>query len=196
MDAIWGDAPPERAANALQVYVHGLRKALGSDRVVTRGPGYELRVEPEELDLHRFERLVAQGAQALEEKDAARAAAALRDALALWRGAALGDLADEPFAGAESARLEGLRLAALEQRIAADLELGSHDHIGGELEGLIAEYPFRERLRCHQVLALYRSGRQADALAAYQRARQALVEELGIEPGPELQELERRILQQ
>ncbi|MGH3012064.1 MAG: ATP-binding protein [Gaiellaceae bacterium] len=164
--------------------MHALRKALGADRIVTRAPGYYVHVEPDELDVERFERLAASG-----EPDA------LREALALWRGPALADVAYEPFAQAEAARLEESRLAALEARIDADLERGLHATLAGELDALLAGNPHRERLQAQRMLALYRSGRQADALAAYRDARAAL-DELGLEPSPELRALERRILEQ
>ena len=185
VDQLWGSRPPKTALNTLQFYVSQLRKLLGADRIVTRPPGYEIVVGPGELDLERFEALLARDD-----------AGALREALALWRGPALADLAFEPFAQAETARLEELRLAALERRLDLDLDDGRDAELVGELEGLIAEHPLRERLRGQLMLALYRSGRQADALAAYQTARETLVESLGIEPGPALQELERAILRQ
>jgi DNA-binding SARP family transcriptional activator len=185
VDQLWGAQPPKTALNTVQYYVSQLRKLLGSDRIVTRPPGYFIRVEPEELDLERFERLAAD--------DSARA---LHRALELWRGPALADLAYESFAQEETARLEELRLAVQERRIDADLESGHSAELTGELEQLIAQHPLRERLRGQLMLALYRSGRQAEALAAYQAARSALVDELGIEPGPELQKLERAMLQQ
>jgi predicted ATPase/DNA-binding SARP family transcriptional activator len=192
IDGLWAERPPETAANALQVAVHGLRKLLGAKRISTSGSGYLLRVQPGELDLERADRL---GERARGQAPAA-AAETLRAALELWRGRALADLAELPFARTESERLEERRLALLERRIEADLALGRHAELGSELEALIAEHPFRERLRGLLMLALYRSGRQADALEAYQEARRALVEQLGIEPGPELQELERGILRQ
>jgi DNA-binding SARP family transcriptional activator len=182
VDGLWGDEPPETAAKALQVYVSQLRKALGADRVVTRPPGYALRLEDGELDVDRFEQLVG------EERYA--------DALALWRGPALAEFAAEPFARDAAARLENERLGALEERIDADLALGRHDRLVPELEQLVAEHPARERLAGQLMLALYRSGRQAEALDVYRRTRRALSEDLGLEPGPELRDLERRILQQ
>ena len=179
IDGIWGDEPPASAPGALQVHVHSLRRALGADRIVTRPPGYVLRVEPGELDLDRFERLAAEGDPAA--------------ALALWRGPALGDVANERFAQAESARLDEVRLAALEARIALDLDGGRHAEVVGELDALVSAHPHRERFQAQRMLALYRSGRQADALAAYRQARAAL-DELGLEPSAELRALERRIL--
>jgi predicted ATPase/DNA-binding SARP family transcriptional activator len=179
IDGIWRDDPPASAPNALQVHIHALRSALGVDRIVTRPPGYLLRVEPDELDAERFDRLVAAGE--------------LREALALWRGPALADVATEPLAQAAAAALEERRLTALEARIERDLDTGRHAALVGELEGLVASHPHRERLRAQRMTALYRAGRQADALAAYREARLAL-DELGLEPSPELRALERRIL--
>jgi DNA-binding SARP family transcriptional activator len=185
VDELWGAQPPKAALNTIQYYVSQLRKTLGADRIVTRPPGYVIRVEPDELDLARFERLSQDGS-----------AESLRAALELWRGPALADLAFEAFAREEAARLEELRLVVHERRIDADLEAGRAAEIVSELERLIAEHPLRERLRGQLMLALYRSGRQAEALSVYQATRATLVEELGIEPGPELQELERAMLRQ
>ena len=196
IDELWGEDSPERAAAALRVNVSRLRKALPQDVLTTRSPGYVIRVEPDELDLHRFERLVDEGRSLLARGLAADASERLRDALSLWRGPALADFAYESFAQAAIARLEEIRLAAVELRIDADLALGRHDELVGELEALVAEHPLRERLRGYLMTALYRSGRQAEALDAYQDARRALVDELGIEPSPALQELERAILRQ
>ena len=192
VDALWGERPPEKAANSLQVAVHALRKVLGADRIITRGAGYLLRVEAGELDLQRFEELVEHARAEAPES----AAETLREALALWRGTPLSDLGETPFAAAERGRLEALHLAALEDRIAAELAAGRHAELIPELEALVARHPYRERLRREQMLALYRSGRQAEALEAYQQARRTLVDELGIDPGAELQELERAILRQ
>jgi DNA-binding SARP family transcriptional activator len=196
IDVLWGENPPPTAQTALQVYVSKLRKRLGPTRIVTRAPGYVLELEAEELDLHRFERLSSAGASALAAGDPEGAAAMLREALSLWRSPPLADLAYEAFVQPEALRLEELRVAALEQRIEADLALGRHTQVVGELESLVAQHPLRERLRGQLMLALYRSGRQADALQAYQAARRALVDELGLEPGAPLQELERAILRQ
>jgi DNA-binding SARP family transcriptional activator len=196
IDALWGESPPPTAPTALQVHVSKLRKTLGAARIVTRAPGYVLELQPEELDLHRFERLASEGASTLARGNAERAAGLLREALSLWRGHPLADLAYEAFVQPEVLRLEELRLAALEQRIDADLALGRHAQLVGELERLVAEHPLREGLRGRLMLALYRSGRQADALEAYHAARRALVDELGLEPGTGLQELERAILRQ
>src|SRR5439155_19045146 len=174
-----------------QVHVSGLRKSLGRERIVTQAPGYLVRIEPGELDLDRFEQLMG----GVDRGDSAGAAEALRDALALWRGPPLGDLNDS-FARAERARLEEQRLLALEQRIDADLALGLHAELVPELEGLVPENPLRERLRAQLMLALYRCGRQADALDVYRQGRRLLAEELGLEPGEELRRLEQAILQQ
>jgi predicted ATPase/DNA-binding SARP family transcriptional activator len=194
IDELWGDEPPATAVTSLQVYISRLRKLLPAGALLTRPPGYLLEVEPDELDLQRFERLVAEGHDALAEGNAERAADVLHRALALWRGPALAEFTFEPFAQAEIRRLEDLRLAAVEERIEADLALGRHAEVIGELEALIAENPHRERLQGELILALYRSGRQAEALDAYRDARHALVEELGIEPSAQLQKLEKAIL--
>jgi predicted ATPase/DNA-binding SARP family transcriptional activator len=196
IDALWGEDPPDTARNTLQVYVSQLRKVLPEGMLETAPPGYRLAVAPETVDLFEFLRLSAEGRTALTLGDAATAAEALAAALALWTGPALADLAWEPFAQQEIVRLEELQLAAVEDRIDADLALGRHGQLVGELERLVNEHPLRERLRGQLMLALYRSGRQADALAVYQRARRTLVEELGIEPGESLRKLERAILDQ
>src|SRR5829696_5264909 len=196
IDELWGEDSPEDAAAVLRVNVSRLRKALQQDVVTTRSPGYVIRVEPDELDLHRFERLVDDGRSLLARGMAVDASERLREALALWRGPALADLAYESFAQVAIARLEEIRLAALELRIDADLALGRHAELVGELEALFTEHPLRERLHRFLLTALYRSGRQAEALDAYQAARRTLVDELGIEPSPALQELERAILRQ
>jgi DNA-binding SARP family transcriptional activator len=196
IDELWGEDSPEDAAAALRVNVSRLRKALPENVLMTRSPGYVIRVGPDQLDLHRFERLVDEGRSLLARGLAADAAERLREALSLWRGPALADFAYESFAQAAIARLEEIRLAAVELRLDADLALGRHDELVGELEALVAEHPLRERLRRYLMTALYRSGRQAEALDAYQDARQALVDELGIDPSPALQELERAILRQ
>jgi DNA-binding SARP family transcriptional activator len=203
IDELWGESPPGTAAKLVQVYVSRLRKALEPDRgggagdvLVTKAPGYLLRVDRDELDVSRFEQLLEAGQDALSRGAAAKAADRLRGALALWRGPALSDFAFEPFAQAEVGRLEELRLAAIEGRIDADLALGREAAVLGELEALVAEHPHRERLRAQLMLALYRTGRQAEALEAYREARRALTEELGIEPGRELRELHEAILRQ
>ena len=186
VEGLWGEEPPATAAKLVQLYVSQLRKALadGGDgaEIVTRGRGYELRLGDGELDARRFEQLVAAGAA--------------RNALSLWRGAPLADVADEPFAAAEIGRLEELRVAALELAIDGDLAAGRHREVAGELNALVAEHPLRERLHAQRMLALYRCGRQAEALDAYRRARRVLVEEIGVEPGPELRRLHEAILRQ
>src|SRR5512132_1399635 len=181
IDELWGASPPRTAPAYVQNCVSRLRKVLGPELLETRPPGYALHAPPATIDARRFEQIVhdARGLAAGER------AGALREALALWRGAALADLAFETFAQTEARRLEELRVAALEDRIEAELELGLHAELVGELEGLAREHPARERLRRLQMLALYRSGRQVDALAAYQEARLAL-DELGLEPSEEL----------
>ena len=196
IEALWGEQPPLSARKALQVYVSRLRRAFGgsSGRVVTQPTGYRIHVEPGELDLDRCERLGDRGREALLEQDWVRAGQHLRKALALWRGPPLADLIYESFAQAEAGRLEELRLALLEDRIDADLGAGRHAELVGELEALVGEHPLRERLRRQLVLALYRSGRQAEALASYRAARATLDEELGLEPTPALRELEQAIL--
>lgn len=196
IEALWGEAPPPSALNSVHIYVSQLRKALGDGRIVTHGHGYLLALEPGEFDLYRFQRLVAEGRQLGSDGDLYAAAEALRNALALWRGPALGDLAYESFAQGEVARLEELRLAACEERIEADLGLGRHAELVPELEALVRAHPLRERLRAQQMLALYRSNRHVEALEAYRAARKTLVNELGLEPSRTLQELERAILTQ
>jgi DNA-binding SARP family transcriptional activator len=204
VDALFGEEPREAATNLVQVYVSRLRKALEPERerrsggsvVVTRAPGYLIRAGPDELDLHRFERLAEEGRRALAAGDAAEAAARLREALELWRGPALADFAYEEFASVESARLEELRLAAVEDRVDADLALGEHASLTAELGTLVAEHPLRERLRGQLMLALYRAGRQAEALDVYQAGRRELVDGLGLEPSSMLRELERAMLRQ
>jgi DNA-binding SARP family transcriptional activator len=192
IDALWGASPPLSARKGIQVYVWRLRSALADERLVTRSSGYVLYVEPGELDLARFEQLVAEARRAPAESAAAR----LRDALGLWRGPPLEDLSYEQFAQSEIARLEELRVAALEQRVEADLALGRHAELVGELDTLVAQHPTREHFRHQLMLALYRSDRQAEALEAYRRARQELSEELGLEPSESLKQLEAAILRQ
>ena len=189
------------ADRVLRVQTSRLRKVLESGepdnaRLITRSPGYLLRVEEGELDLHRFQALVASGREGLDRGAHEPAVAALRAAESLWRGNALEGLNAEPFAVAEAAHLDEARLAAVEERIDAELALGRHARLVAELEALVGEHPLRERLRAQQMLALYRSGRQADALAAYRKARALLNAELAIEPGPELRRLEGAILRQ
>src|SRR5205823_1617539 len=164
--------------------------------IVTAATGYSLALAPDAVDAARFERLAAQGRTLMASNDAAGASAILGEALALWRGAALADFVDEEFARGECTRLEELKASAVEQRLQADLALGRHEEVIAELEVLIVDYPLREALRALQMLALYRCGRQADALRAFQTAREVLGEEVGLEPGPELQRLEAAILAQ
>src|SRR5215213_5573933 len=193
--ALWGEDVPPSAVKTVQVYVARLRKALDDpDVLVTTPAGYCLRVRPGELDAERFEREIADGRQALATGRAQHAAAQLRAALELWRGPPLAELASTPFAPAEIARLEEQRLAALEVRIDADVAAGRHAELIGELQQLTTQHPWRERLHAQLMLALYRSGRQADALEAYRHAREVLVDELGIEPGAELHDLHEAIL--
>jgi DNA-binding SARP family transcriptional activator len=192
IDLLWGERPPASAAASLQNFISQLRKTLGTDVVRTTPPGYRLEIAPEQLDLERFRRLVEDA----KSRPAAQRAAELRRALELWRGPALADLAFEPFAEHEASRLEELRLAALEDRIDADLECQRYAEVIGEVESLVRDHPLRERLRGQLMLALYRSGRQAEALAVYQDTRRQLVEELGIEPGAALQQLHGAILRQ
>jgi DNA-binding SARP family transcriptional activator/pimeloyl-ACP methyl ester carboxylesterase len=202
VEALWGERPPATGSKALQMHVSELRDLLEPERdsgrpgrmLVTRPPGYELRVEAGQLDLQRFEHAVGEARAAARAGLPGQAADGLREALALWRGPALADLGFEDFLRADIARLEELRLAALEDRIDADLALGRHADLPAELESLVARHPLRERLRAQLMLALYRSGRQAEALDVYEDARRALTGELGIEPGRELQELQHAIL--
>jgi DNA-binding SARP family transcriptional activator len=200
VDELWGERPPVTPAKSVQMHVSRLRKALaagaGGGLVVTRERGYELRIKPEQLDSLRFERLCAEGRNELAAGRPESAVEAIERGLALWHDAPLADLAYEAFAHGEVARLEELRAGALEQLVEAKLRLGRHAEVIVQLEGLIAEHPYRERLRAQLMLALYRCERQADALQAYQDARRQLVEDLGIEPGERLRELERKILAQ
>ncbi|HEY3182629.1 MAG TPA: BTAD domain-containing putative transcriptional regulator [Gaiellaceae bacterium] len=194
IEELWGETPPDTAAKIVQNAVSQLRKLLPPDLLVTRAPGYLLRVDPEELDAARFERLVEEGRSAIAAGEHERAAALLREALDLWRGVALADFVYEGFAQAEIARLEELRLAAIEDRIDVDLALGRHAELVGELDAHVTRHPLRERLRGQLMLALYRAGRQAEALEVYQDTRRRLIDELGIEPSPVLQRLEKTIL--
>jgi DNA-binding SARP family transcriptional activator/streptogramin lyase len=180
IDVLWDERPPPTASKILQNGVSHLRKQLGNGRLETKDPGYLLRVEKDELDLERFERLAREGREA--------------EALALWRGTPLLDLRDERFADEARRRLEEQRLAVIEDRVDADLAAGRHADLIPELEALVSANPLRERPVGQLMVALYRAGRQSDALDAYQRARRRLSEELGLEPGPQLQEIERRIL--
>ena len=200
IDGLWGDTPPPSAAHTLETYMSRLRKALLCDRdrgrLQTRPPGYMLRVDDGELDLQRLELLLEQGKRAVESHDPMKAAAALGEGLALFRGGPLEDLAHLPFAHEEVGRLEELRLAGLEQRIDVDLELGRSEAVVGELEALVTRYPLRERFWAQLMLALYRSGRQGEALTAFDRVRGELADELGVDPGQPLRDLQRRVLQQ
>ena len=182
IDALWEEQPPDTGVKALQVHVSQLRKLLGRHHLETKAPGYLLRVEPDALDLERFQRLHDAG-----EFD---------EALSLWRGPPLAEFAYLRFAQAEIGRLEELHLVCLERRIEQDLARGRHAELIGELEALVAEHPLRERVRAQLMTCLYRSGRQAEALEAYQAARSALVEELGIDPGRSLRDLHQAILNQ
>ena len=189
IEGLWGEEPPASAAKMVQNYVWRLRRSLadGGAEILTHGRGYELRIDPELVDVGRFERLLSQ---------AGAPGNAAREALALFRGDPLADLADEPFAAAEIRRLQELRETAAELAIDADLAAGRHQEIVGEVEALLAESPLRERLHAQRMLALYRCGRQAEALEAYRHARRTLVEEIGVEPGPELRRLHDAILRQ
>jgi DNA-binding SARP family transcriptional activator len=192
--ALWADEPPESAVNVVQGHVRDLRRLLGRDALVTRPPGYLLRAGDEQMDAHRFEQLVCEGRRRLASEPAI-AAARLREALAVWRGPVLADVAF-PSVQSGVTRLEDLRLAALEDRIEADLALGAHAELAGELRALLSVHPGRERLCGQLMLALYRAGRQEEALAAYGALRNRLREDLGIDPAPELRRLERSILRQ
>jgi DNA-binding SARP family transcriptional activator len=198
VDAIWGEEPPDAGVTALRVRVSQLRKALGADAevLVTRPPGYAIHVAAEQFDLPRFERLTTSAERAMAQGAPAEAVESLQAALALWRGPPLEDLAYEPFAQAPIMRLEELRLAALELRMDAELALGRHARLAGELRALAAEHPLRERLHGQLMLALYRDGRQAEALEIHRGIRRRLVDEIGLEPGPALRELEQRLLAQ
>ncbi len=196
IDGLWEVEPPETAGNVLQGYVSGLRKVLGKDAISTIGSGYALNVAHDAFDLHRFERLAGDGTEALAAGKSEEAAARLREAIALWRGRALSDLSNEPFSLPVIGRLEELRIAAQERYLEAELACGRHVAALVELEELVQAHPLRERLRELQMLALYRSGRQAEALQAYRDGRATFVGELGIEPGRALQQLEAQILQQ
>jgi DNA-binding SARP family transcriptional activator len=190
VDGLW-DEPPPSARKLVQVYISKLRGALGPESIESRSPGYRVPASADQCDLGRFEELTR---QARNERDAGQRRTLLEEALSLWRGAALAEFRSLPFAGPAARRLAELRLAALEDRIDADLELGDHGRVIAELEGLVIEEPLRERPRRQLMIALYRSGRYAEALASYREARRSMIEDLGIEPGPALQELERAIL--
>jgi DNA-binding SARP family transcriptional activator/ABC-type transport system substrate-binding protein len=190
IDDLWGDDRPETAAKALQGYVSQLRKTLGADALVTRSGGYMLKLAPGQRDVDRFEQLVDDA----REAEPWEAAEKLREALALWRGPPLADFTYDDFAQSEIARFEERRLVALERRIEADLALGRHQEVAGELAALVEQHPLRERLRAELMLALYRSGRQAEALEAFADGRRALLDELGLEPSEELRQLQAAIL--
>lgn len=202
VEELWGKHPPANAVNALQARVSQLRRLVGPRRLVGHWPGYLLDITPGAVDAVRFEVLGASGRAALGRGEVEEAAATLREALGLWRGPALvdvadlGDMTDGDVLAGEAARLEELRLAVLENRIEADLALGRQAEVTSELRALVAEHPLRERLWGQLMVALYRSERQADALAAYQQARRVLADELGLDPGPELQRVEAAILAQ
>jgi DNA-binding SARP family transcriptional activator/ABC-type transport system substrate-binding protein/streptogramin lyase len=197
IEALWGDRPPGTADHSLDVQVSRLRKVFEPDDVLlTRSGGYVLEVDRERIDVHRFERMLEEGRRANAAGDSAAALATLSAALGLWRGPAFADLAYESFAQTEIERLEELRLVAVEERIEAELALGQHDKLVPELESLTAKYPLRERLRGQLMLALYRSGRQAEALRVYTETRRQLVDDLGIEPSESLRALEQAILKQ
>lgn len=194
IDALWGEQPPATASHTLDAYLSRLRRILGPDRLTRESGAYTLWVQPGELDLDRFEELAAAGRALLAGGDAAAAADRFRDAVELWRGDALGDLAYEPFGAHAAAVLDDQRLAAVEDRLEADLSCGRAQELIGELTELVRVHPFRERLLGQLMLALYRAGQQARALEAFRAGRNRLAEELGLEPGPALKELERAIL--
>ena len=195
IERVWDEEPPQAARNTIQSYVSHLRAALGPDRIEGRTPGYVVHAEPDELDVLRFEQLLRRSRRQLPTEPR-EAAATIEEALELWRGSPLSDLADAPSLVGEIARLQELRTNAVEDQLAARLAIGEHAEVLPDLERLVAEHPLRERLWNHLVLARYRSGRQADALDGYRRAQELLADELGIDPSPELQDLHRRILQQ
>ena len=195
--ALWGDEAPGGASKNVQVYVSRLRKALGDPDFLTTTPaGYRLTLRADQLDAARFEALVRDGRQTLDQGEPAQASEVLRQALTLWRGPPLADFVSEPFAGAEISRLEEERLAALETRVEADLAAGRHADVVAELQHLVAEHPTREQLVAHLMLALYRCGRQTEALQAYRDAHRVLLDEIGVEPGPRLRELHAAVLSQ
>jgi DNA-binding SARP family transcriptional activator/streptogramin lyase len=200
VEELWPSGAPPTAAKIVRNHISELRKALADGgagvTIATEARGYRLRVEPSRIDARRFEDLVAEGRRLRETGKTDRAAQALEEALSLWHGAPFENLADEAFVRGEAARLEELRLTCLEERIDADLELGRHAEVIPELEALVRQEPLRERLRELLMLALYRAGRQAEALAAYRDVRRGLRDELGLDPGRGLQELERAILAQ
>ena len=198
IEELWGETPPATVDSALHVYLSRLRRLLemagAGGALVRERHGYRLRVEPEQIDANRFERLAAEGGEALAAGRSELAAERLRQAVALWRGPALADLHTEGFAVTAAARLEEERVTVLEQRLEADLALGRHRQLIHEVVTLVTEHPYRERLRAQLMLALYRSGRQAEALRVYRQARRILADELGLEPSHELKQLEQAIL--
>jgi DNA-binding SARP family transcriptional activator/pimeloyl-ACP methyl ester carboxylesterase len=195
VDTLWGDAPPATARKTLQTYVSNLRRTVGADVLVTEGAGYRLRVDADSVDVCRFRTLVQAGEEALRRGLIHRARDELVEAVGLWRGELLGGVAPHTGLAAEGVRLREEYLTALETRISADLAAGGAGELVGELEALVREHPFRERMWVHLITSLYRAGRQADALAAYGRARTVLREELGLEPGGELRRVERAVLE-
>jgi len=200
IDDLWGDTSPATAGHTVETYIARLRRILrdGSrpELLLTRPPGYLLDVEPGHVDAFRFGQLVQDGTAAAAQGDHEQASALLRAALALWRGPALTDVADAPFAQAAAKRLTDQHLLALQRRIDADLQLGQAQDLVPELEALVASHPYHEPFHRQLMVALYRSGRQSDALGTYRRARSLLADELGIEPGPDLQRTEQAILRQ
>lgn len=194
VEDVWGGAPPDGAVRTVRSYLSRLRATLGGDVIATRRPGYVLNADVEAIDSLVFSRLAVEGHELLRRQNPRAAAGRLRDALSRWRGVPLEDLPPEPFVLAEARRLEELRLVAVEDRMEAELALAANAELVAELETLVAEHPVRERLWGHLMTALYRAGRQAEALEAYRRARAVLNEELGLEPGPELCRLEAAIL--
>ena len=196
IEELWSEAPPPTARKSLQVRIAGLRRTLGDDVITTRADGYGISIAGDELDLHRFERLLSEGRGQLASANPTSAVELLTEAIALWHGPPLADFSYESFAQAPIARLDDLRCTALELRNEAELALDRHAHIIGELEVLVAANPFREKLNGQLMLALYREGRQAEALDVYQRIRRKLRTELGLEPGSALQQLQRAILRQ
>jgi DNA-binding SARP family transcriptional activator len=194
IDAIWGLTPPRQAAASLRVYVHHLRQAIGEARIDRRSEGYELLVRRDETDVDRFKKLVAEGREALAAQDAAKASDTFRDALALWRGPALAGFEGVDSLSAEAYKLEELRLDALEQRFEADLALGRHSEIIAELRALATQHPLRETIRVQLMRALVRGGRSAEAIAVFEETRRMLVDEFGLDPGPQLRELHLAIL--
>ena len=202
VDLLWDGRPPAQAAGTVRAYVSNLRRLLEPDRppgaparvLASDAGGYALRIAPDQLDASRFESLVRSGREAVAAGEMAGGRTAFGDALALWRGPALADFADEPFAWAEAARLEECRLATVEEHAEAALACGDHHAVVPDLEALVAAHPLRERLRGQLMVALYRSGRQADALRVYEAGRRVLADELGIDPSPALRDLERAVL--